>query len=118
MYRWISSSRRPETIAGGTKADAAEAERRMWISFSVPTTVVSRISPPPEDKDAAGRDMDIDDAKPIVDSSLTASTQPPRCAVPGCGATRKYRLVRNWQIGACGMSHLKMLEQVGTVGAA
>jgi Ino eighty subunit 2 len=34
----------------------------------------------------------------------------PICAVQGCGATRKYRLVKDWTQGACGLSHLKTLE--------
>ncbi|KXN86823.1 INO80 complex subunit 2 [Leucoagaricus sp. SymC.cos] len=32
------------------------------------------------------------------------------CAVEGCGQPRKYRLVKNWMVGACGMPHLKLLE--------
>jgi len=32
------------------------------------------------------------------------------CAVEGCNQLRRYRLVRDWKIGACGMSHLKLLE--------
>jgi len=32
------------------------------------------------------------------------------CAVQGCSQLRRYRLVRDWKIGACGMSHLKLLE--------
>lgn len=32
------------------------------------------------------------------------------CAVQGCGARRKYRLVKDWTRGACGIGHLKELE--------
>jgi Ino eighty subunit 2 len=33
------------------------------------------------------------------------------CAVDGCTAKRKYRLVRDWERGACGMDHLYILER-------
>lgn len=32
------------------------------------------------------------------------------CDVINCGKERKYRLVKNWKRGACGMEHLKILE--------
>ena len=34
------------------------------------------------------------------------------CDVQNCGVVRKYRLVGNWERGACGMEHLKVLQQV------
>jgi len=34
-----------------------------------------------------------------------------RCAVEGCGKGRKYRLVGDFGTGACGISHLKLLEK-------
>ena len=36
---------------------------------------------------------------------------PAVCAVDGCTAKRKYRLVRDWERGACGMDHLHVLER-------
>ena len=36
---------------------------------------------------------------------------PAVCAVNGCTAKRKYRLVRDWERGACGMDHLHILER-------
>ncbi len=61
----------------------------MVLSFSVPPTAM----PLPR--------LNSDDSQPKAPSS---------CAVEGCGRPRKYRLVRDWQIGACGMPHLKVLE--------
>jgi len=29
------------------------------------------------------------------------------CAVEGCGLPRKYRVPKDWTVGACGMAHLK-----------
>lgn len=75
----------------------------MSLSFSVPIMAL----PPVADA------MDVD--KP---------PEPPRrnvsafgCDVPGCTEQRKYRLVRDFQRGACGMAHLKVLETqlVGSV---
>ena len=35
------------------------------------------------------------------------------CAVEGCGEKRKYRWVKDWTVGACGMGHLKLLDAGG-----
>lgn len=61
----------------------------MVLSFSVPTTAL----PMP----------------PLVPEAPKPKA-PSNCAVEGCGQPRKYRLVKNWAIGACGMAHLKLLE--------
>ncbi|TFK34308.1 PAPA-1-like conserved region-domain-containing protein [Crucibulum laeve] len=50
--------------------------------------------------------------------ALVSSTEPPvikgrgsgMCAVEGCTLARKYRLVKDWTTGACGMEHLRVLE--------
>lgn len=61
----------------------------MVLSFSVPQTV----------------------ALPIVSVFERPGPQGSAiCAVQGCNQLRRYRLVRDWKIGACGMSHLKLLE--------
>jgi Ino eighty subunit 2 len=50
------------------------------------------------------------------DIKMEAQEQPPKplapavCNVDGCTATRKYRLVRDSERGACGMGHLHLLE--------
>ena len=61
----------------------------MVLSFSVPQTVAPPLVPVFE----APRSQD----------SVS-------CAVEGCNQHRRYRLVKDWKIGACGMSHLKLLE--------
>jgi Ino eighty subunit 2 len=58
----------------------------MVLSFSVPP---SEVIPAPEPE---------------------APKIPDTCAMDGCRQPRKYRLVRDWTIGACGMPHLKALE--------
>lgn len=56
----------------------------------------------------------------VLSSTLPAPQPPlskekPQCDVPGCTQTRKYRLVRDWVRGACGLTHLKVLEvEAGT----
>ena len=89
MYRWISNA------AG--------------LSFSVPVGVLPSAS--------------TEDDQMVVDSSTSLSAtvavaasrpppnEPPLCDVGNCTAPRKYRLVSNWQMGACGMGHLKVLQE-------
>lgn len=81
MYRWISSK----------KGDGASAN--MTLSFSVPPAALP--TPPPESS---------------PESEVLKPKGPSNCAVEGCGQPRKYRLVKDWTIGACGMAHLKVLE--------
>lgn len=80
----------------------------MVLSFAVPTTAIH----PSSQEDSNGAiSMEVD-SQPSVPSAKTLQL----CDVPGCGVPRKYRLVKDWQRGACGMSHLKTLEaQLGTV---
>ncbi|KAL9710039.1 hypothetical protein Ac2012v2_007101 [Leucoagaricus gongylophorus] len=61
----------------------------MVLSFSVPQTV----SPP---------------LVPVFEAPRTQDSV--SCAVEGCNQHRRYRLVKDWKISACGMSHLKLLE--------
>ena len=95
MYRWISSSK-PIAVDSDNK-DGTEA-RVMTLSFSVPVSVV----PQAENVDASPMEVDKPTSPPIRTI--------PECDVEGCAAKRKYRLVRDFQRGACGMEHLKVLE--------
>ncbi|KAJ7582481.1 hypothetical protein C8J56DRAFT_792190 [Mycena floridula] len=84
MYRWISTTR----PLGETEDDSM---KKMTLLFSVPPGALESspdVFQPP---------------------SIPTSTRP-RCAVDGCSLDRKYRLVKNWNVGACGMMHLKLLE--------
>ncbi|KAK2467203.1 hypothetical protein APHAL10511_000752 [Amanita phalloides] len=83
MYRWISTSRVPGNAEPG-------GEKTMAITFSILTIVNF-----PSQASAASK---------VTQAALM------RCAFEGCGGMRKYRLVRNSSIGACGMPHLKILE--------
>ena len=69
------------------KVDGESAH--MVLSFSVPPSVAAL--PPPEPSEPRPK-------------------APANCAVEGCDLPRKYRLVRDFTIGACGMPHLKILE--------
>ncbi|KAG6888153.1 hypothetical protein C0995_010268 [Termitomyces sp. Mi166 len=91
MYRWVSTSRIP--VPEGEKP--ADSSVRMQITFSVPTCAL----PQPEEAKTT----------PPPPSAVPAS-RPTICAVPGCGKPFRYRLVKDWTRGACGISCLKELE--------
>jgi len=89
MYRWVSSTR-------------GEGQK-MSLTFSVPVGIT-----PSTAVVAVG-----DEAAMQIDSNNTSSFAgkvAPKCDVKGCTEARKYRLVRDWKQGACGMGHLKVLE--------
>ncbi len=76
----------------------------MTMSFSVPASVLA-----PKNENA----MEVDGgavAIPVPPPPRLPPATPPMCDVQGCTAVRKYRLVRDFQKGACGMGHLKLLE--------
>jgi Ino eighty subunit 2 len=93
MYRWVSSACRQEVTDGST-------EMRMRITFSVPVSVL------PSNEDAgvlkAGKDEE--------DGRAVRPERPATCAAPGCQKPFRYRLVKDWTRGACGMACLKALE--------
>ncbi|ELU41309.1 PAPA-1 domain-containing protein [Rhizoctonia solani AG-1 IA] len=81
-YRWVSSAR-----------DASPT-----LSFSVPENMADFPHEPNASLLAAS-------AQPVIRPVAT-------CAVSGCTAQRKYRLsgAPNFETGACGMDHLKLLK--------
>ncbi|KAF6750092.1 hypothetical protein DFP72DRAFT_911770 [Ephemerocybe angulata] len=81
-----------EVDGGAVKA----LERRMVLSLSLPSSLVQVV-------EVGKTAMD-------VDGEAGRAPRVERCAVEGCGERRKYRLVRDWTRGACGMGHLKILE--------
>lgn len=91
----------------GTLNTVAVEGRKMVLSFSVP---VSILPSPPEAiaLDAASAGMDVDGASSQSTRPKTKTNS--LCDVDGCGKGRKYRLVKDWERGACGMEHLKALE--------
>ncbi|KAG7095954.1 hypothetical protein E1B28_006638 [Marasmius oreades] len=66
--------------------------KRMTLSFSIPASFLSE--------------------SPLAQTptSMPPPSGPQICAVAECSSPRKYRLVSDWTIGACGMGHLKILE--------
>jgi Ino eighty subunit 2 len=82
MYRWVSSSRTQEGSAP-----------TMGITFSVP---ISAIPPQPSPTE-------------LFDSSPRPPA-PKSCAAPGCGNPMRYRAVKDWTQGACGIPCLEIVE--------
>ena len=99
MYRWVSSSR---VVANG------EGETRIGtLNYSIPINALGYFST----GQSGDTDVAVDGAEPFLS---TVSPPPPKeklvCDVPDCSQPRKYRLVKDWKRGACGMGHLKTLE--------
>lgn len=86
MYRWVSSLR-------SIPVEGAEDTVGMGITFSVPevlfTPPTSETTPSEKPRPGAG---------------------PGVCAINGCGKPRKYRLSKDWTIGACDSAHLRLLS--------
>jgi len=86
MYRWVSSLR---TIP----VEGGEDVVGLGITFFVPevlfTSPTSEIAPSEKSRPGAG---------------------PGVCAIDGCGKPRKYRLPKDWTIGACDSAHLRLLS--------
>ncbi|KAI0825198.1 hypothetical protein BC628DRAFT_1410593 [Trametes gibbosa] len=102
MYRWVSRAQPAPKATGDGGAEDTPAEQTMTLSFSVPVAVLHSA--------AAGDHAMQVDGEPTTSHLPPPRSSPPHCDVQGCTALRKYRLVRNFQKGACGMSHLKVLE--------
>jgi Ino eighty subunit 2 len=99
-YRWISTLRPSPDAPPGDK---------MFLSFSVPASLLPDQSAAP-DVDADG-DIKMETTQEQEQEQKVRVTVPAVCAVDGCTAKRKYRLVRDWERGACGMDHLHILER-------
>ncbi|KAF6755681.1 PAPA-1-like conserved region-domain-containing protein [Ephemerocybe angulata] len=105
--RWVSRVVTvPEAPAGADSMEVDGAavkalEKRMVLSLSLPSALVQLVE---AGKAGGGEAMDVDGG------AGRAPRVEQRCAVEGCGERRKYRLVRDWTRGACGMGHLKILE--------
>ncbi|KAH7882854.1 hypothetical protein F5I97DRAFT_140843 [Phlebopus sp. FC_14] len=80
MYRWVSTTRAPST----------GDEDKMRLTFSVPVSLLGAA------RGGCG--------------TRAGGASKGVCDVGGCGEVRKYRLVKDWRRGACGMEHLQKLE--------
>ena len=89
MYRWVSSLKAVPSSLGDS-----DRQVEMGITFSVPEAFI----PPPVNTEEL---IDLE--------KLRAARGPGICAVQGCGRQRKYRLPRDWTIGACDSTHLKIV---------
>ncbi|KAI9507129.1 hypothetical protein F5148DRAFT_1276325 [Russula earlei] len=77
---------------------------KMFLSFSVPASILPMPQQPALDGD--GDTVMAEHAE-----QLRKPLAPAVCDIDGCTAKRKYRLVRDWERGACGMDHLHLLEK-------
>ena len=100
-YRWMSTLR---------PFPDAPPEERMFLSFSVPTSLLPAIHQPATDVDADG-DVKMETTEEQELPKKPQAMAPAVCDVEGCSAKRKYRLVLDWERGACGMDHLHVLER-------
>ncbi|CAK5265542.1 unnamed protein product [Mycena citricolor] len=98
MFRWISTSRplpHSGSLSDATLSDHVEPSPspHLALMFSVPDTFLPLKTSHDEEK------------KPKLDTDSLV------CAVDGCVADRRYRVVgKAWGVGACGLGHLKLLE--------
>lgn len=100
-YRWISTIKPPAVAMLTTTStcddvamDDDGTEIKMRLTFSVPVCALP--------------------AERVLAQAGQVRIPPgtiPICDVSGCGHARKYRLVKDWMKGACGMDHLKDLER-------
>jgi len=95
-YRWISTLRPSPDAPPGDK---------MLLSFSVPASLLPTTHQSATSVDAEG------DVKMKTTHDQELPIAPAVCDVEGCSAKRKYRLVLDWERGACGMDHLHVLER-------
>jgi Ino eighty subunit 2 len=95
MYRWISTSRVPVMQDDNDRSKGTGERKEMRITFSVPISVLPPSVP-------TGAVVELAKSVPLA--------RPERCAAPGCGKPFKYRLVKDWAKGACGIVCLKTLE--------
>ncbi|KAF8824443.1 hypothetical protein HHX47_DHR8000315 [Lentinula edodes] len=91
----LSPSPNDDALAPVSVVESPSQERRVQFSLAIPAAFL-----PPEN------------SAPLP---LTEIRPPAICAVSGCGDPRKYRLVKDWKIGACGMAHLKVLEGMSVI---
>ncbi|KAH7906976.1 hypothetical protein BJ138DRAFT_1161317 [Hygrophoropsis aurantiaca] len=115
MYRWISTTRPSGNgdMKGGSDgkngdagADGTGKENvdnpRMRLTFSIPVCALPSAAAHITSDSAALTNIPI--------TPEATKKQPPVCDVEGCTRARKYRLVKDWMRGACGMEHLRVLE--------
>jgi len=108
MYRWVSSLR--EVSGGESQAEKTQ----MIITFSVPESMYPALSTPKNEGpiDAIHgleKKMEIDSVDPDVER-IRVARGPGLCAIEECGKPRKYRLSKDWTIGACGSDHLRIIS--------
>ncbi|KAI6006897.1 PAPA-1-like conserved region-domain-containing protein [Pisolithus albus] len=107
-YRWISTIKPPAVAVLSTTSacdddvamNGGGTEVKMRLTFSVPVCAL-----PAEHVQAQ------------VGQVRMPPATIPICDVSGCGHARKYRLVKDWMKGACGMDHLKDLERQMTTSS-
>lgn len=104
MFRWVSSLHEKN-------GEAEENQVQMVIRFSVPESFFPPPPPPvlplSEKSNDESRLTQIEENSPL--SEIRKARGPGICAVEGCGKPRKYRVPKDWTIGACGCEHLRII---------
>ncbi|KAH9956410.1 hypothetical protein BC827DRAFT_1157759 [Russula dissimulans] len=95
-YRWISTLKAFPDAPPGDK---------MLLSFFVPTLLLRALH-----QSALDGDRDVIMVAPEQQQQQSRPRAPVVRDADGCMNTR-YRLVRDWERGACGMEHLHLLEE-------
>lgn len=84
-YRWITTSRSPPKAEGAMDVEGDNTPT-MSLFFAVPPNLLTQ-------------------------AEQTSVIKPKQlCGIKGCGQDRKYRLIKDFERGACGMAHLKLLQ--------
>ncbi|PPQ89801.1 hypothetical protein CVT25_007406 [Psilocybe cyanescens] len=100
MYRWVSSLRVVPSDDKDMDKDK-DTEKVVQITLSVPEIVFARAHPDPQAQQDESDSAELE--------RIRKARGPGVCAVDGCGKPRKYRLPRDWTIGACDSTHLRVI---------
>src|ERR1700761_7582379 len=103
---------------GETKASLKEVNMYRWISnkeglsFAIPMGFLPKLRTPPgeTESEAQAPASQPQVTLPNHNVNLYPARPIPQCSVSGCEAQRKYRLVKSFERGACGMEHLRVLQ--------
>lgn len=107
-------------LAGAFRPSIPAAAFR-WISnssgiqFGIPEEALARttaLNPVSGQGEENRPDVKFD----LLTSHETKPRPPSLCDVPGCDAFRKYRLVTAFEKGACGIEHLRVLNEMQGMG--
>ena len=80
------------------------------ITFSVPASFLPPAESMGETESAQADEMEVDKHADDYNTNPHPARPAIKCSVKGCDLLKKYRLVRKFDTGACGIEHLKLLD--------